>query len=130
MPFNFLSALIIAIGIAGAGWFVADGVITSREPLRTVTVKGLAERTVLADLGFWPVRFVATGPDLEQARASLERSEAAVRQFLEQRGFQDSEMKVQNITVEDRLAGYYNNPNPGDVRFVLTQDLLVTSANV
>lgn len=123
------AALVLAIGIAAGGWLVADGLVTSREPLRTVTVKGLAERAVQADLGFWPLRFVATGPDLEQARAGLEQSEQQVRTFLLSHGFAETDIEVQNIAVEDRLAGY-NVPPSDEVRYVLTEEMLVTSADV
>lgn len=130
MIVRILQALLIAIGVALAGWFVADGLITSRAPVRTVTVKGLAERAVKADLGFWPIRFVATGPELDQARSGLESSEKSVRRFLAQHGFTDADVSVQNILVEDRYAGYNGANTPGDVRFVLTEDVLVTSRDV
>jgi hypothetical protein len=124
------AAFVIALGLGAGGWFVADGIVTSREPLRTVVVKGLAERSVRADLGFWPVRFVATGPDLEQARAGLERSEALVRTFMQSQGFTDANLQVQNIAVEDRLAGYYTGPANEEVRYVLTEEMLVRSSDV
>ena len=95
-----------------------------------VTVKGLAEREVKADLGFWPVRFVVTGASLEDARGKLEAAEAAVKGFLASHGFTLNDFQVQNIQVEDRLAGYNANTTPEDTRFVLTEDLLVKSADV
>lgn len=125
-----LSATVLAAGIAFAGWFVGTALVESRQPLRTVTVKGLSERAVKADLGFWPIRFVATGPDLEAARAELAKSESAVSVFLNGKGFEKAEIGVQNITVEDRFAGYNAGSTPGDARFVLTEDMLVTTARV
>ena len=41
-----------------------------------------------------------------------------------------NDMQVQNIQVEDRMAGYNANQTPEDTRFVLTEDLLVKSAEV
>ncbi len=125
-----VSALLVAAGIAGAGWLIGDGFVKSREPARYVTVKGLSEREVKADLGFWPVRFVATGASLDVARAALERSEASVRSFLKARGFADEDIDVQNIMVEDRAAGYNAGQTPDEFRFVLTEDMLVTSGKV
>lgn len=128
--FALLGAIVLAAGMALAGWFVADGLVTSRAPLQTVTVKGLAERDVKADLGFWPIRFVATGPTLEETNAALQRSERAVREFLTSEGFAEDAISVQNIQVEDRLAGYNASNTRDDARFVLTEDLLVTTDNV
>lgn len=125
-----LSAAVVAAGIALGGWFVGTSLVESRTPERTVTVKGLAEQAVKANLGFWPVRFVATGPDLESARSGLESSEEAVRAFLGQHGFEGETIQVQNITVEDRLAGYNASGVPDATRFVLTEDMLVTTDNV
>lgn len=125
-----VAALCLAAGMALAGWFVGTSLVESRQPLRTVTVKGLSERAVEADLGFWPVRFVATGATLEAARAGLENSEAAVRAFLTERGFGEDEIQVQNVLVEDRAAGYNAGSTPDEFRFVLTEDLLVTTSRV
>ena len=77
-----VAAVFLAAGMALAGWFVGTALVESRQPLRVVTVKGLSERAVEANLGFWPIRFVATGPTLQAARASLEASEDSVREFL------------------------------------------------
>ncbi len=125
-----LSAIVLAAGMSLGSWFVGTSLVKSREPLRIVTVKGLSERPVRADLGFWPIRFVATGPNLETARSGLEASERAVRQFLTSKGFEEADIGVQNITVEDRYAGYNAGNTPDDVRFVLTEDMLVTSRDV
>jgi hypothetical protein len=127
---GIVAALFVAAGIALAGWFVGTSLVESRQPLRVVTVKGLSERSVEANLGFWPIRFVATGPTLEAARASLETSEAAVRTFLGDRGFGEDEIQVQNVLVEDRAAGYSAGSMVDDYRFVLTEDLLVTTDRV
>jgi len=125
-----VSALLLAVGIGGAGWFVGTSLVESRQPLRYVTVKGLSEREVMADLGFWPIRFVATGGTLDEARAALERSEAAVRSFLTGRGFGETDIQVQNVLVEDRAAGYNAGSTPDQFRFVLTEDMLLTSNQV
>jgi hypothetical protein len=127
---NIIAGALIGLGVASAGYMAGDALIKSRLGLRTVTVKGLSEREVKADLGFWPVRFVVTGPTLEIARAKLEVSEAAVKEFLKSKGFADADMAVQNIQVEDRMAGYNAQGIPEDTRFVLTEDLLVRSIDV
>src|SRR5690606_19210233 len=94
---RIVSALLVAIGITLAGYLAGQALITSREPIRTVTVKGLSERNVIADLGYWPIKFVATGPTLEAARSQLEEADASVRRFLVEAGFPEESMNVQNI---------------------------------
>lgn len=127
---TIIAGLFVAIGLATAGWLGGQALIESREPIRTVTVKGLAERNVTADLAYWPIKFVATGPTLETARATLEQDDAAVRQFLTAAGFPEDAMRVQNILVEDRLAGYNASGTPEEARFVVTEEFLLTSNDV
>jgi uncharacterized protein len=127
---NIIAGGLIGLGVASGGFLAGESLVKSRLGFRTVTVKGLAEREVKANLGFWPVRFVATGPTLEEARTALEKSQGSVKSFLTQQGFTDQDMQVQNIQVEDRLAGYNNQGVPPEIRFVLTEDILVKSAEV
>ncbi|AVX03831.1 SIMPL domain-containing protein [Maritalea myrionectae] len=125
-----ISAILLAIGVSGAGWLAGQSLERSREPIRTVTVKGLAEQQVKADLGFWPIKFVATGPTLDAARAELELAEQSVRSFLGEQGFGGDDILVQNIKVEDRFTGYNGANYPAEARFTLTEDLLVTTNEV
>ena len=126
---NIIAGGLIGLGVASGGFMAGESLVKSRLGFRTVTVKGLSEREVKANIGFWPVRFVATGASLEDARAALETSEKAVKSFLSGHGFAGQDMQVQNIQVEDR-AGYNNQGLPPELRFVLTEDLLVRSSEV
>ncbi len=127
---NVLAGGLIGLGVASGGFLAGDSLVKSRLGYRVVTVKGLSEREAKADLGFWPIRFVATGATLEDARVKLETSEKAVKAFLGGQGFADADMQVQNIQVEDRIAGYNAQGTPEESRFVLTEDLLVRSTEV
>ncbi len=127
---NVLAGGLIGLGVASGGFLAGESLVKSRLGYRVVTVKGLSEREAKADLGFWPIRFVATGATLEGARVKLETSETSVKSFLAGQGFADADMQVQNIQVEDRIAGYNAQGTPEESRFVLTEDMLVRSAEV
>lgn len=124
------AALIVAAGLALAGWLAGQGLVESRLGHRTVTVKGFSERLVKADIGFLPVRFNAVGPDLASARALLEASEKAVFGYLQGKGFKAEDWEVQNVRVEDRLTSYNASSAPRPNRFVLTEDMVVRSNDV
>ena len=124
------SAIVIAIGLALAGWLAGQGLVESRLGHRTVIVKGFSERLVKADIGFLPVRFNALGAELESARSALERSEQAVLGYLKAKGFTADDWEVQNIKVEDRLTAYNSSGAPRANRFVLTEDIVVRSKDV
>ncbi len=127
---NIVAGGLIGLGVAAGGYLAGDSLVKSRLGYRVVTVKGLSEREAKANLGFWPIRFVTTGATLEDARAKLEVSEKSVKAFLATKGFTETDMQVQNIQVEDRIAGYNAQGTPEDSRFVLTEDLLVKTAEV
>ena len=124
------AALIIAAGLALAGWLAGQGLVESRLGHRTVTVKGFSERLVKADIGFLPVRFNAIGPDLATARGLLKASEDAVFRYLQNKGFKPEDWEVTNVRVEDRLASYNASSAQRPNRFVLTEDLIVRSTDV
>ncbi len=127
---RILAGGLVGLGVATGGYLAGESLVKSRLGYRVVTVKGLSEREVKANLGFWPIRFVTTGTTLEDARGKLEIAEKSVKGFLTTGGFVEADMQVQNIQVEDRIAGYNAQGIPEESRFVLTEDLLVRSADV
>ena len=124
-----LAAALIGAGLAAAGWLVGDGFREGRTAERVVTVKGLAEREVQADLALWPMRFVATSDDLGKAQATLARAEAAVLAFLEEGGIARDMVEVQGIDVTDLLAQAYRT-GPVESRYIVGESLMVRFADV
>ncbi|MFD0386918.1 SIMPL domain-containing protein [Tistrella bauzanensis] len=75
-------AAVIAVGIAAGGWLVGQGVVEARLGNRTVSVKGLSEREVKADLAVWSLRYVASGNDLTEVLRELRGATESVTSFL------------------------------------------------
>ena len=123
------AALLLACGLALSGWFVGTGFVESRLGVRSVTVKGLAEREIKADLAIWALRFVATGNELGTVRDKIASDEAAVRKFVEQGGLRDATVDVGGFEVTDALAQIYRS-GPVESRFVMAQTLIVRSPDV
>ena len=63
--------IFIAVGLSIAGIFLARAVESAKRFECFVTVKGLSEREVPADLGIWPVRFRVAANDLKALRKTL-----------------------------------------------------------
>lgn len=61
-------ALILGFSAIISASLISDGLTDLRTGDRYVTVKGVAEREVSADLALWPIRFVATGASLSEAQ--------------------------------------------------------------
>lgn len=116
--------IVLGIGIAVAGWFVGDGFVKGRAADRFVTVKGVSERDVRADLALWPLRFVATNDDLGQAQATIKQSHQNVLAFLERHGIDRAAAEIQMLEVNDLLANPYRSGSTQS-RYIITQTLMV-----
>ena len=77
--------------------------------VRTLTVKGLSERTVKADFAIWNIDIVKVGGDLINVQKSLDKDLQIIRQFLISSGFKSDEIDNSKISVRDKFAGYMLN---------------------
>jgi hypothetical protein len=109
---NLLAAALISLGLAGAGWFAAQGMAHLRTADRYVTVKGSADKLVDADLAVWPITFTVNGNDLTGVQAAITGNAGTVRDFLGKAGFQPTEITVSPTRVEDRWAYSYGDNRP------------------
>ncbi len=123
------AALLIAVGLAACGWFVGRGFMNRNASDRYVTVKGLSERDVSADIALWPLRFVATNDDLGKARDMAAQSKASIMAFLERHGIAADQVELSGLEVTDVLANPYRS-GPTGSRFIINQTLMVRSEDV
>ena len=58
---NIISAVLLGallcVGMATMGLLLSEGLIKFRDMERSVSVKGLSEQDVSADVAIWPIRF-------------------------------------------------------------------------
>lgn len=124
------AALLLAIGAALAGWFVAEGLREHGTADRYVSVKGISEREVKADLTIWPLSFVVGGDDLVQVQRDVERNAGLIADFLTGAGFSDEEIEPQDLRVTDRQAQVYNSGPQTGPRFIASQTIVLRSTAV
>jgi hypothetical protein len=89
-------------------------------------VKGLSEREVVADLALWPLRFVATSDQVEQAQSRVDRSVEKTLEFLLRHGIETADCERQSLRVTDLLAQRYNQGQTRS-RFIVEETLMVRS---
>lgn len=121
-------ALVLALGLAAAGWLAGAGLARSRAAERYVTVKGIAERDVQADLALWPLRLVVSDNDLNQAYSRLEAQLGQVRAFLARQGIDTTLTELQSFSVTDAYTNQYRNAQVV-TRYVINQTLMVRSSD-
>ena len=109
---NLIAAALIALGLAGAGWFAAQGMAHLRTADRYVTVKGSAEKIVDADLVVWPLSQTVGGNELGAVQAQLDANTRTIREFLTSAGFKDDEVVVSPPRLEDRWTYAYGDNRP------------------
>ncbi len=135
MQKNTLAALflgsLVGIGTASAGWFIAGAVREARESQRFVTVKGLAEREVDADLAIWPVTFKDTSDDLAELQRRVDAKREVVAGFLVEAGFPREELSFAVPRIQDRQTENMGQPGrPSGPRYLEQATVIVRSTNV
>jgi len=124
----YLHAVLLAAGLAASGWFIGRGFINSRTADRFVTVKGVAELDVEADIALWPVRFVATDDDLNAAQQRIEQSKKKILIFLNKNDIDTTSIEMQALEVTDAMANQYRS-GPVTSRYIISQTLMVRSTD-
>ena len=119
-------AAILALGIIISGFLLGSGFRAGRTADRFVTVKGVAERQVEADLALWPLQLAAADNDLATAQTRMNQMVADTRAFLLEQGITDDQLTIQSFRVTDNQANRYGGA-PSPTRFIINQTLMVRS---
>jgi hypothetical protein len=120
----------IVLGLALLGWLLGGSLIRFKEFERTVTVKGLAEREVPADVALWPITFTGADDDLNVLYAGMAEDTEQVAAFLAARGFGAEEITVAAPAVNDKLAQQWGGGGDIGLRYTATQTVTVHTDRV
>ncbi len=126
---RIIAALLIAAGLAGAGWTVAQGLERFRMSDRSVVVKGLAEREVQSDFVIWTLTFRRAGEVFGEVQQALAADRSQVVEFLRKAGIEDAEVEIRPLEVVDAYSREYVQANQR-MRFTGSGQVLVKSPRV
>ena len=128
-----LLALAIGLGTSFAGYSIGSrigkGFTDARALERTVSVKGLSERDVPADVAIWPLQINVADNDLTSLVATVEKQKAMVIDFLTTRGFAENEITVGAPGITDKQAQSYGN-DPIRFRYLAQQVVTVYTKKI
>lgn len=93
------TAGVLAIGMIVGGYLLGNGLVRAKDADRSVTVRGLAEKDVTADLATWTIAYSANAGDLASAQASVDRDSAAIRAFFKELGFPEDALQPTGVNV-------------------------------
>ncbi|WP_290455725.1 SIMPL domain-containing protein [Helicobacter rodentium] len=74
---------------------------------RSVVVKGLSAKEVLADVMILPLKFRLANNDLHTLYADMERNSKKIVEFLEKMGFDKGEITIGSPNITDKLSNDY-----------------------
>lgn len=125
-----ISLIILALGIAYAGQQIHNGLTNFKSYDRSVAMKGLAEKDVLADLALWPIAYTETGNNLPAIQDLMDTHGKTIIGFLKSYGLTDDEISLQQVNVQDLMAQSYRRNDAGNNRYILSQTYLVRTNNI
>ena len=124
-----LEAIIIALGLYLLGSSIESGIDRFVNKDRKVTVKGLAEREVMANKVVWPIVSKELGNDLPILYNNINTTNTVIIDFLKKNGITDSEISVNPPKVIDLNSNIYSDNKRG-YRYNITSVITVTSSQV
>jgi hypothetical protein len=123
----FVLALLLAFALVIGGWLGGRGIARVRATDRFVTVKGVAEREVKADLAIWPLTISVAENDLASAQRRVATSVTGIKTFLFRHGLDTTRTALQDFQVIDAYANQYRPPGEVITRYIVRQTLMVRS---
>lgn len=128
--FFIVSAAVLAIGIVLSGLSIALGIKTLKADQRTVSVRGLSERELEADLAVWPATFTVSGNDLSLLRQDIVKKTDIITAFLKKHGIQDTEFTVKEPAITDTSTDPYMDQTKKHDKYFAKVVVFVRSSNL
>lgn len=126
-----LPSLLLAVGIVIAGYLMSQTIVTGKLLDRHVTVKGLAEKEVPANLAVWPLQIAYAGNNLVALQTSLKDAGESLLLFLQDLEFSDEEISRGTTNILDAASDPYRNVNQAPVnRYTATADYTVRTTDI
>lgn len=126
---NYVSAALIALGIVILGLCIKSGIDNFSNRDRVVTVRGLCEKEVNANVVTWPIVTKEMGNELPAIYNKIQASNTAILSFLHANGITDAEISINAPDVSDVQANAYNQREQL-YRYIVTNVIVVKSEKV
>ena len=91
---------IFAVGLTTSGYALGDGLRRSKmAEHRSVTVRGVSERDVTADLATWSISFSHQGTELGSVQQSVDQQARTLRAFFQRAGFRPEDVADTDVSL-------------------------------
>lgn len=127
---SILLGILLFLGLASLGYFISKAAYQVKTAERVVTVKGLAEKEVKANIAIWPISFKETGNDLITLNSAIKSKSSKVVGYLKSKGFNDEEITVAPPQLKDLEADQYYNQKDIRYRYIAKSTVTVYTDKV
>ena len=122
---------IFAVGLTTSGYALGDGLRRSKmAEHRTVSVRGVSERDVTADLATWTVDFSHQGTDFASIQQSVDAQARSVRAFFQRAGFRPDEISDSDVSVSREQPRDKDGHPVGPLRLTIKRSIQLRTGNV
>jgi hypothetical protein len=125
---SLLTTILLGISFIIGTTVIGAYIFKSRQAMRTVTVKGLAERDVTANIGIWSISFRIAEDDLHILQQKLDKQCKVITEFLTKQGFKSEEISYGVPDIEDKEAKSYSIERK--MRYVVQNTITIRSSKV
>ena len=126
---KLLPALLVALAIVILGLSLKAGIDNIAFRDREVTVKGLAEREVPADLVTWPISYSVAGNDLATLYNQVSNNNEVIIKFLTSNGISREEISVNPPDTYNAESNQYRS-NTFNYNYSINSTVTVTTKKV
>ncbi len=121
---TFCVTIILAAAI------LASGMTKIMKQDRSVSVRGLSEREVDADLAIWPITFSVGNNDLLKLQSDVVKKNEIITKFLEEHGFASEDYTIQAPKITDNTVNPYINRENMVFNYIAKSTVLVRTSKV
>ena len=124
------NVLIISFALIVSAATIACGMSKIAKNSRTVSVRGLAEREVPADMATWRVSFSVSGNDLAALQREVISKTKIVLDFLSEYDLDEGDYSVLSPEITDTTTNIYLDQSRRQFNYVAKQTVLVRTEKV
>lgn len=130
MKNKYFIGLVLVLGMIISSVILSFGMSKIFHVERTVSVRGLDEREVDADLAIWQVSFSIPGNSLPDLQKEIVASTEKVKNFLETYGLTSSDYSVLAPAITDTTVNIYMDATRRQYDYIAKQTILVRTGNI
>lgn len=125
-----LKTMILSVSVIASAVILSVGLSNIARADKTVSVRGLAEREVDADLAVWPLTFSLGSNDLSELQKDILAKTEIVKNYLAEYELSGDDFTVQSPSITDNSMNPYMDKNQVRYTYIAETVVLVRSSKV